>query len=298
MSSAGNSRPILGAIEAGGTKFVLAVGSSSTSISETETIPTTSPQETLPQVRDWFARRGPIAAIGIGSFGPIEVDPASGDWGRIGRTPKTEWIGCDIAGYFARELAVPVGLDTDVNAAAMAEFRQDALAGVTAPLAYVTVGTGIGGGVVVGGRPLHGASHPEMGHIAVRRHALDRDFAGCCPYHGDCLEGLASGTAIRARWGASLDQLPLRHDAHAIIADYLAQLCLALSAMIAPATIVLGGGVMNTPRLLAAVEQRHAELAAGYFAAGVARSIRRPALGSRAGIVGALLLAQDALRHA
>jgi fructokinase len=187
---------------------------------------------------------------------------------------------------------VPVGFDTDVNAAALAEYAAAGAAGGS--LAYLTIGTGIGGGLVLDGRPVHGIAHPEVGHIYPRRHREDCDFSGTCPAHGDCLEGLASGPAVLARWGVSLSDLPADHPGHAIIADYIAQACHTLAASVAVGEIVIGGGVANTPGLVEQVAERARALDAGYLPGGTRHRIIRPRLGSDAGITGALMLAQDA----
>lgn len=290
MSTA--EEPLLAGIEAGGTKFVLAVGYSPTVIIARHTIPTRSPETTLVEAGDWFAQQGKLGALGIASFGPIELDKSNPRWGCITDTPKASWEGCDIAGYFADRLDVPVGFDTDVNGAAMAEYYFGAGKGASS-LAYVTVGTGIGGGLVIDGRPVHGAAHPEMGHIFPRRHPSDWEFPGICPRHGDCLEGLASGPAIKARWSASLSELPADHEAHEIIASYLAQLGHSLVAMSAAEVIVLGGGVLNTGGLLDLVKKQASELDSGYFPGQSKHQIVQPGLGDDAGIIGALLLAKQ-----
>lgn len=284
---------MLGAIEAGGTKFVLAVGPSPDRITARHTIPTRDPATTLAEAGEWLAGQGGITALGIGSFGPVELDRTSPRWGFITTTPKPGWADCDIAGYFARALGVPVGFDTDVNAAALAEHAASGSAGGS--LAYLTVGTGIGGGLVLDGQPVHGIAHPEVGHIYPRRHADDRDFPGTCPSHGDCLEGLASGPSIMARWGTSLSQLPIDHPGHAIIADYIAQACHMLFASVAVEEVVVGGGVANTPGLVERVAQRARELDAGYLPGTARHRVIRPRLGSDAGITGAMMLAQRAL---
>ena len=283
-------KPLLGGIEAGGTKFVLAVGHSPSEIIERHEIPTCDPATTLAQAAEWFEARGKINALGIASFGPVELDRSSPRWGHITNTPKQGWANCDLAGFFAERLDVPIGFDTDVNGAALAEYNHGA-GKTAASLAYITVGTGIGGGLVLEGKAVHGAAHPEMGHIFPRRHAEDRDFEGICPHHGDCLEGLASGPAIKARWGASLSDLPADHAAHEIIAYYLAQLAHPLIAMTAVEIIVLGGGVMKTVGLLERVNQWASELGAAYFPGGSRHKIVAPGLGHNAGLTGALLLA-------
>lgn len=290
--SAGDRR-LLGGIEAGGTKFALAVGYSPTEVVARNEIPTASPAQTLEAAAQWLAAQGALRAIGIASFGPVELDPDAPQWGQITNTPKPGWSHCDMAGFFAARFGVPIGFDTDVNGAALAEQRfgagQDA-----GSLAYITVGTGIGGGLVIAGKPVHGAAHPEMGHIFPRRHPDDAGFAGICPHHGDCLEGLASGPAITARWGASLSQLPGDHAAHAIIADYLAQLAHALAAITVAEVTVFGGGVMKTGGLIERVRERAAELGAGYLPGRARQEIVAPGLGDAAGLTGALLLAQSA----
>jgi fructokinase len=281
---------IYGCVEAGGTKFVLGLARSPDEVIAVERIPTTDPQQTLGRMRDWFVGHN-IRAFGIGSFGPVVLDRGDPAWGRMAETPKPGWNGADIAGALA-DCGRPVGFDTDVNAAAIAEARWGVGQGGDT-LVYLTVGTGIGGGAVTGGRPLHGARHPEMGHLRVARHPDDAGFAGVCPFHGDCAEGLASGPAVMARWGESLSDLPDDHPARAIIAYYLAQLIQNIVAIVSPHKVVLGGGVMGTPGLLAAVRTAYRELAGGYFGES-ADLIAAPGLGERSGLLGALALAMDA----
>lgn len=284
---------MLGGIEAGGTKFVLAVGSAPHEIAARHTIPTRDPAATLAEAAAWFGTQGRIRALGIASFGPVELDPAARCWGHITNTPKAGWAACDIAGFFAKALGVSVGFDTDVNAAALAEYRASEGEGCRS-LAYLTIGTGIGGGLLLRGTPVHGIAHPEMGHIFPRRHPADQDFAGICPHHGDCLEGLASGPAITARWGASLSQLGADHEAHTIIADYVAQACHTLFASVAVERVVIGGGVAKAPGLVERIAARTAELGAGYLPGGARHRVLRPQLGDDAGITGAMMLAEAA----
>lgn len=292
MTLAGNTG-LIGGIEAGGTKFVLAVGHSPTEIIARHEIPTESPAKTLEEAAAWLESHGQITALGIGSFGPVELDKTSPQWGCITKTPKPGWVNCDIVRFFAERFGVPVGFDTDVNGAALAEHRLGAGVDISS-LAYITVGTGIGGGLILDGKAVHGAAHPELGHIYPRRHSSDRNFEGVCPHHRDCLEGLASGPAIKARWGASLSDLPSDHAAHVVIADYLAQLVQSLIAVTAVEVIVMGGGVMKTPGLLDRVQQRAWELGAAYFPGNTKHKIVAPSLGDQAGITGALLLAPSA----
>lgn len=285
--------PLFAGIEAGGTKFVLATGVSPSRTHARQVIPTTGPRETLAAAAAWLRSQGPLAALGIASFGPVDLDRGSPDWGRIAATPKPGWSGCDMVGFFQRSLGIPVGFDTDVNGAALAELRLGA-GRAGGSLAYVTVGTGIGGGLVIDGRLVHGAAHPEMGHVPVRKADWDAGFGGTCPHHGDCLEGLASGPAILARWGSPLSGLPRDHPGHDLIAGYLAQLCFNLFAMTAVETVVLGGGVMNAPALLDKVAARVREIDAGYLPGGAKHRVVGPALGGDSGIAGALMLAEMA----
>lgn len=290
---------LFGCIEAGGTKFVLGLADADGAFLAAERVPTTTPAETLAAVDRFFdAAPAPIAAIGIASFGPVGVDRGRADWGQILDTPKPGWSGIDLAGPLAVRHACPVGFDTDVNGAILAEHRWGAAQGCSVAT-YVTVGTGIGGGVVIDGRAVHGLRHPEMGHIRLKRHEADRDFAGACPFHGDCLEGLASGPAISARWGTSLSHLASDHVAHEVVAFYLAQLVIAQQALLSPERIVLGGGVMATPGLIDRIRATAANLANGYFGVDdYAALIAPPALGDEAGLRGALALAIDAQQGA
>jgi fructokinase len=293
---------LFGALEAGGTKFIAAIGNARGDILLQERFPTTDPVSTLGAVRDYFRQAaqdlGPLAAIGVGSFGPVELDRDSARHGFIGLTPKPGWSGTDIVGPLAREFRCPVGFDTDVNAAALAEHRWGAARDVE-NLVYLTIGTGIGGGVIVNGAPIHGLMHPEIGHIFPRRHPLDQDFAGVCPFHGDCLEGVAAGPAILARTGKSLKELEAGHPQWDIEADYLGQLCAALVLTVSPQRIVMGGGVMTQTRLFAPIRERLRHWLGGYLErsevlAGVDGFIVAPLLEDRAGVLGALALAMDA----
>lgn len=289
---------LVGAIEAGGTKFVCAVGSAARGPVEMATIPTRSPDETFADVAAFFrsvAHHGRPGAIGVGSFGPLELDPASSDYGRILRTPKPGWEGVDLIGRTRAIAGVAVALDTDVNAAALAEAA--AAGDAISSLAYVTVGTGIGVGLVVDGRPVHGLGHPEAGHMLPRRHPSHDGFAGTCPFHGDCLEGLASGTAIRAAWGPA-SSFPAEHPFWEAEAWYLAQLCASLFLTASPARIVLGGGVMNQQRLFAPVRRRTVDILGGYLQRISGETIDAlivpPGCAVPSGLMGALLLGERA----
>jgi fructokinase len=254
-------------------------------------LPARRPAETLAAVAAFLrAHRGTVAALGIACFGPVDLDPASPTFGHVTTTPKPGWARVDVAGPLRAALDVPVAFDTDVNAAALAEHRWGAGRGEE-PLVYVTVGTGIGGGVIVGGRPLHGLVHPEMGHVPIPRDPAD-GFAGTCPYHGACLEGLASARALRARWRVPPETLPVDHPAWRLEARYLALGVAAIVATLSPRRIVLGGGVMRAPGLLERVRRDVEEALAGYVRA---PELSAPALGDRAGVLGAVALAQSAL---
>jgi fructokinase len=282
---------MLAAVEGGGTKFVLAIGRGPDEIVARHVIPTRGPAETVAEAAAWFAQQPPTSALGLATFGPLELDPQNSAWGHLLDTPKPGWAGFDVAGAFANALGVPVALETDVNAAALAEWRAGGPAGGSS-LAYMTVGTGIGVGLVIAGACVHGAAHPEMGHAYPRREPDDRDFSGVCPFHGDCFEGLASGPAIIERWGARLSDLPPGHAAHDLVAGYLAQACHTLFAALAIETIVLGGGVMATAGLLERVRERTRLIDHGYLPGRSRQQVRAPLLGGDAGISGALLLAQ------
>jgi fructokinase len=275
---------LFGGIEAGGTKFVCGVGTGPEDL-RTAQIPTTSPAETVAAAVAYF-RDQPVRAVGIGSFGPIDLRT-----GHITSTPKAGWQDFDLAGSVRRALGVPVGFDTDVNAAALGEARWGAAQGLSDFL-YLTVGTGIGGGAVVGGRVLHGLLHPEMGHIRVPRDPAQDPYPGGCPYHDDCLEGLASGPAIAARWGVPARQLPSDHPAWVLEARYLALALADCVCTLSPQRIVLGGGVMQQTHLFGLIREELARLLNGYVRAG---EVVPPALGSRSGVLGALVLAERAL---
>lgn len=294
-----NTRRLLAGIEAGGTKFVCAVGPTPSEILRRVTLPTTLPAETLAAVNAFLVQAavdlGAVAALGIASFGPVCVDRDQKAWGRILDTPKANWSGVDLVAGLAAGLDCPVAVDTDVNGAALAECLLGAGIGM-GTVAYVTVGTGIGGGILVNGAPIHGQLHPEIGHLRPRRAANDSNFPGVCPFHGDCYEGLASGTAIAARFGAPLNALAKDHPAWAIEADYLAQLCVALVLTVSPQRIVLGGGVMNALPLFPLIRARLDHWLGGYPRPRAPTDlVVPPALGDNAGIAGALLLAQRLL---
>jgi fructokinase len=283
-----------GAVEAGGTKFVCAVGTGPGDIADRVRIPTTTPDETLAAVSDYF-RGHALEAVGIATFGPVELRRSHPRFGRIGRTPKPGWEGADLVEAVTRVLDVPVGVDTDVNGAALAEARWGAGRGKS-PVLYVTVGTGLGGGAAIDGRTLRGLVHPEMGHVSVERMA-DDTFSGVCPFHGDCLEGMASGTALQARWGRPATDLgPDHYAAVAIEAHYLAAGFRQMVYVLAPEVIVMGGGVAHLRGVHEAVNRDLVDLMAGYAVQPehTRGFVVPPGLGDDAGVAGALALAAAA----
>jgi fructokinase len=293
-----------GGIEAGGTKFVCAVGTGPEDVRAQVRIPTTSPGETLEAAVSFFREQrelqpAGLAAIGIASFGPLDLDPESSKYGFITTTPKPGWADTDLAGTIARGLGVPVGFDTDVNGAALGEHRWGAARGLDTFI-YLTVGTGIGGGGMSGGNLLHGMVHPEMGHVLVP-HDLERDpFAGVCPYHGDCLEGLATGPALEKRWGRRAEELPPDHPAWELEAHYLALALVDYICVLSPRRVILGGGVMKQAQLFVMIRREVLELLNGYMQAPAVLEdidgyIVPPGLGARSGVLGALALARS--RH-
>ena len=293
---------LIGAIEAGGTKFVVALATADGEILAETRIATRTPAECFPDVIAFFeqasAIHGPIAAFGVGSFGPIDIDPASPGYGTFTTTPKPGWSGARFHDALARFKA-PIAVDTDVNAAALGEWQKGAGQGCRT-LAYTTVGTGIGSGVLRDGQSLMGFSHFESGHIPVPRDPAADPFAGVCPFHGDCLEGLAAGPAIKGRWGQSLSELGSPADKVDLIAGYVAQLAVSLVLLHMPDRLVFGGGVMKTPGLIPALRRATEARLAGYIVApqldpGLERYIVAPGLGDQAGITGAIALGQKFL---
>jgi fructokinase len=279
---------MFGAIEAGGTKFVCGVGTGPDDI-VTTAIPTTTPGETLARTIAWLSEhsRGGLRGVGIGSFGPLDLDPGSPTWGFITSTPKTAWRNFDLAGAVGKALGVPVRFDTDVNAAVLGEARWGAGRGIANCL-YLTIGTGIGGGAIVEGRVLHGLMHPEMGHVRVPHDRAIDPFAGVCPYHGDCIEGLASGPAIAARWGAKAEDLGPDHQAWTLEATYLAAAIANYVCTLSPQLVLLGGGVMRQTHLYPKIRAGLEEALAGYVRR--VPAVLPAQLGERAGLLGALAL--------
>ncbi len=290
---------IYGGIEAGGTKFVCAVGSGPDDIRAKIQFPTTSPSETIGQAIAFFRKEAPaekLKAVGIGSFGPLDLDPASSAYGHITATPKPGWADVDIPEMVKEALHVPVSIDTDVNAAALGEGTWGAAREIDTFI-YLTVGTGIGGGAIINRKILHGLVHPEMGHIRLP-HDLNLDpFPGLCPYHKDCWEGLAAGPAISQRWGKPAEDIPADHPAWDLEANYLALGIMNLICTLSPRRIVIGGGVMKKPGLLYGVQRKTQELLNGYIHSPeitekIETFLVRPALGDLSGVSGAIALAQ------
>jgi len=293
--------PLVAGVELGGTKS-LAVLARGTEIVDRLRVPTTDPASTLPtmseQLARWRAEIGPFAAIGIGSFGPIGADPARADHGYVTTTPKPGWRNADVLGHFAERFDVPIAFDSDVAGAALAEGRWGASRGCAVHV-YLTIGTGIGGGVVVHGEPVHGLVHPEVGHLRVRRRP-DDTFGGSCPFHGDCIEGLASGPAIAARAGRAAEELGQEHPVWLDVAAELAELMTALVLTISPERIVVGGGVTGgKPFLLDHVRAHTSTFLADYVAGldepAVRALIQPPELGDDAGPLGTVALGLRAL---
>ncbi len=291
---------MFGGVEAGGTKFVCGIGTGPDDL-VTAHFPTTTPEQTLRSIQDFFGGHSgaPLQAIGIGSFGPVDLDPASQYFGYITSTPKEGWQYVDLAGSLRQKLNIPVALDTDVNAALLGEARWGAAQGLQDAI-YVTIGTGVGGGAMVHGRVVHGLVHPEMGHLHLPHDWTADPFPGLCPFHGDCLEGLASGSAMQARWKQPAHTLPPEHPGWAIEARYLALAVMNLTVTLSPQRIIIGGGVMQQPHLIPLVRNEFARIMNSYvrhpnLSTGLDEYIQPPALGGRAGVLGSLVLAESVL---
>jgi fructokinase len=291
---------LYGGIEAGGTKFVCAVGSGPHDLRDIKRIPTTTPSETIGQVIEFFKGHSTIAAVGIAAFGPVDLDTKSPTFGYITSTPKPGWAFTDLAGLVGRALKVHVGFDTDVNGAALGEHRWGAAQDLN-DFIYLTIGTGIGGGAMVNGKLVHGLIHPEMGHIRLP-HDLQADpYKGHCPFHGDCFEGLANGPAMQERWGQPAETLPAGHPAWALEARYIAFALQNYICTLSPQKLILGGGVMEQPQLFGMVRQNVQEMLNEYVRAkqilkDIDNYIVPPKLGKQAGVLGAIALAIHAHR--
>lgn len=284
-------------VEMGGTKCVLTLADGPEEVREREVIATSSPADTLGRIErvlgSWKTN-GCLDALGIGSFGPIDVDEGSATYGHVLSTPKPGWAGADVARRLQRAVGVPTSFDTDVNGAALAEMQWGSGRGFD-DFAYVTVGTGVGVGLIVDGKPTRGFGHCELGHIRVAR-LPGEDWPGSCPFHGDCVEGLASGSALRARFGENLDGLGADHAVWDGVAWTLAQLCHAIVCGGAPRRIAIGGGVIERqPHLLERIEASLVDSLNGFIKLPAdGRYVRAPELGNQAGPLGAIALAMRA----
>jgi fructokinase len=296
-----------GGIEAGGTKFVCVIATGPDNILAEERIATVSPDETISKVVKFFINTSielkiNLSSLGIGSFGPINLDRTSPGYGFITTTPKPGWQNIDIVGPIKDELQIPIAFDTDVNAAAIGEGKWGAGDGLENYL-YFTIGTGIGGGAIINGLPLHGLIHPEMGHILLNQNQLIDHYVGKCPYHQNCFEGLASGPAINDRWGQPAYQLPLDHQAWLLEADYIAQAMSTFICTFSPQKIILGGGVMLQQHLFPMIRLKTLEYLNGYVHApqildNIDNYIVPPLLGNRAGVLGAIAMAEEIIKPA
>ena len=289
----------LGALEAGGTKMVCAVGDETGHIEDRVSIPTTVPGETIPLITDYFRDKG-IEAMGVASFGPIDPDPESPSYGHITTTPKPGWRNCDLLGLLKKEFPIPMGFDTDVNGSLLGEVTYGDSRGLKDAV-YITIGTGVGGGVMSGGRLVHGMLHPELGHMRLLPHP-DDTYKGRCPFHGRCLEGLASGPAIMERWGRPAQELSDRPEVWEMEAYYIAQAVTTLILVLSPMRVILGGGVMHQMSLFPLIRKETLSMLNGYVAAAPLSDMEHyivPAsLGDDQGIMGCFKLAYDAAEAA
>jgi fructokinase len=295
---------VYGGIEAGGTKWICALGTSPDDLREIIQFPTTGPEETIGHAISFFRKyqeKGPIAGIGIASFGPVDIDPASPTYGYITTTPKSGWSNTEFVGTIQRMLGTPTLLDTDVNAAALGEYHWGAAQGLGSFI-YLTVGTGIGGGGMMNGQLMHGLIHPEMGHMRIPHDWSADPYGGCCPYHNDCLEGLAAAPALEQRWGQPPEILPAAHPAWTLEAHYLALGVSNLICTLSPQRIIMGGGVMKQPQLISMVRGNVQGLLNNYVNApqileDIDSYIVRPDLGEQSGILGAIALAKQSVQQ-
>jgi fructokinase len=295
---------LYGGIEAGGTKFVCMVGTGPQKVVDEIRFPTTYPDETIQHAISFFepyVLRGELAAVGIASFGPLDLNPASPNYGCITTTPKPHWNQVDLRGRIQQALNLPIAFETDVNAAAFGEHYWIKENQLLDPFAYMTIGTGIGVGVLANGHPVHGLLHTEIGHVAVP-HDWKRDpFPGICPYHNDCLEGLASGASMFKRWGQNAETLPDSHSGWDLEAEYIALALTNLIYIFSPQRIVLGGGVSQHAGFLAVVRSKVQKHLNGYIQSPmilekIENYIVPPELGNQSGVLGAIALAIDLIK--
>lgn len=284
---------VYGSIEAGGTKFVCAVGEENLSIVKRVSFPTTTPEETMKQVIDFFSTyQADLVSIGVGSFGPIDIHKASPTYGYITSTPKLAWQNFDFVGTLKLTFDRPIAWTTDVNTACYGEYVSGHGKGLSS-VVYYTVGTGIGGGAIQNGQFIEGFSHPEMGHMLIKRHPED-SFSGTCPFHQDCLEGMAAGPAIEKRLGRKGQELPAGDRFWEIEASYIAQCAFNTTLMLSPETIIFGGGVMKQEHLKKKVQEEFIKLINGYVdIPPIEEYIVTPKLADDAGTIGGLALAKD-----
>ena len=293
---------LFGGVEAGGTKFVCIVAGGPVDIREEVRFPTTTPEETLSRTIRFFSNYMKnnderIDAIGVACFGPVDLDKKSPTYGYITSTPKPGWANTDVVSRLENALNVAVAFDTDVNGAAVGEGKWGAAQGLD-NFIYLTIGTGIGGGAVVAGKPLHGLVHPEMGHILMAQNVEEDPFEGYCPFHGTCFEGMCSGPAMKARWGQPAETLGVDHPAWALEAEYIAEALHTFVTVLSPQRIILGGGVMQQQHLFPMVRGKVKDSLNGYVQSpaileNIDTYIVPPGLGNRAGVLGALALAQE-----
>lgn len=294
------SKDAWGGIEAGGTKFICAIGIDPQNVVSEIQIRTSTPAETLAQVVSFFresSQERALRGVGVGCFGPLDLNPLSNTYGFITSTPKAAWQNTDVLGTLESALNIPIAFDTDVNAAALGEHVWGAGLGVE-NLIYLTVGTGIGGGAMVDGHLLHGMVHPEMGHLLIPHDREQDPFPGICPFHGDCLEGLASGPALNKRWGQPAEALPADHPGWQLEAKYLAYGLANLIVSLSPQRVIIGGGILNHPSLIGLIRTQVLRSLNGYVQSAelqgeMDRYIVKPMLGNRAGVLGAIALAKS-----
>lgn len=291
---------LFGGVETGGTKIVCVVADGDGTIAAETSFPTTTPDETISRVTAFYKdqmRTHTIEALGIGTFGPVDLNQRSETYGYITTTPKPGWKNIDLLGGFSRAIPVPMVIDTDVNAAAMGEYTWGSAIGVD-PFVYFTIGTGIGMGGMVNHELLHGLTHPEAGHMIIRHDIKADPFSGACTYHGDCFEGLATGFALEKRWKTRGETLPDDHPAWALEANYIAQALVNTILMLSPKKILLGGGVMQREAMFPLIRNQVVRLLNGYVNSdqilnGIDSFIVPPGLGKRAGVLGAVALAKN-----
>ena len=288
---------LYGGMEGGGTKFVCAVGTGPDEVVAETRFPTSSPEETLDQAISFF-KKYTLAGIGLAPFGPLDLNPASPTYGSITATPKPGWSNADILGPFRDQFDLPIAFDVDVNAAAFGEFAWVPENQALESLVYFTIGTGIGAGILINGKVVHGLTHPEGGHVRLPHDRQKDPFSGVCPFHGDCFEGLANGPAIAQRWGQPAESLPENHPAWELEANYIAHALTAVICLLSPQRIVLGGGVMQQPQLFPLIRQKVREDLNGYIPSPILKGtmsgyIVPPGLGKRSGILGAMAMAKN-----